>query len=84
MPNRLTRITTRGGDKGESSLADGSRHSKFAPQFGALGDIDELRARLGADLAIACFSGFREAVVLLELPYRFRGRGSEYIRHVCF
>jgi cob(I)alamin adenosyltransferase len=47
MPNRLTRITTRGGDKGESSLADGSRHSKFAPQFAALGDIDELNCVIG-------------------------------------
>jgi cob(I)alamin adenosyltransferase len=47
MPNRLTRITTRGGDKGESGLADGSRHSKFAPQFGALGDIDELNCAMG-------------------------------------
>lgn len=47
MPNRLTRITTRGGDKGESSLADGSRYSKFAPQFDALGDIDELNCALG-------------------------------------
>ncbi len=47
MPNRLTRITTRGGDKGESGLADGSRHSKFAPQFAALGDIDELNCVIG-------------------------------------
>jgi len=47
MPNRLTRITTRGGDKGESGLADGSRHSKTAPQFAALGDIDELNCAIG-------------------------------------
>lgn len=47
MRNRLTRITTRGGDKGESSLADGSRHSKTAPQFVALGDVDELNCSLG-------------------------------------
>jgi cob(I)alamin adenosyltransferase len=47
MPNRLTRITTRGGDKGESRLADGSRHSKAAPQFSALGDIDELNCAIG-------------------------------------
>ena len=47
MPDRLTRITTRGGDKGESGLADGSRHSKAAPQFEALGDIDELNCAIG-------------------------------------
>lgn len=47
MPDRLTRITTKGGDKGQSSLADGSRDSKFAAQFAALGDIDELNCAIG-------------------------------------
>ena len=47
MPNRLTRITTRGGDHGESGLADGSRHAKTAPVFTVLGDIDELNCTLG-------------------------------------
>jgi cob(I)alamin adenosyltransferase len=48
---RLTRITTRGGDRGESGLADGSRHPKNAPQFAALGDIDELNSALGVVVA---------------------------------
>lgn len=47
MPNRLTRITTRGGDQGQSGLADGSRHSKASPVFVALGDIDELNCVMG-------------------------------------
>src|SRR3954451_21167614 len=49
--NRLTRITTRGGDQGQSGLADGSRHPKDAPQFAALGDIDELNSALGVVVA---------------------------------
>jgi cob(I)alamin adenosyltransferase len=55
MRKRLTRITTRGGDKGESGLGDGSRHPKTAPHFHALGDIDELNCVLGivvANLAV--------------------------------
>jgi len=49
--NRLTRITTRGGDKGETGLGDGSRHSKTSPHFHALGDIDELNCALGIVVA---------------------------------
>jgi cob(I)alamin adenosyltransferase len=51
MRHRLTRITTRGGDKGETGLADGSRHSKTAAHFQALGDVDELNCALGIVVA---------------------------------
>lgn len=47
MPDRLTRITTRGGDTGHSGLADGSRSPKTAPQFAVLGDVDELNCAVG-------------------------------------
>ncbi len=46
-PVRLTRIYTRGGDKGETSLGDGSRVSKLDPRVAALGDVDELNSLLG-------------------------------------
>jgi cob(I)alamin adenosyltransferase len=46
-PVRLTRIYTRGGDKGETSLGDGSRISKLDPRVAALGDVDELNSLLG-------------------------------------
>ena len=46
-PVRLTRIYTRGGDKGETSLGDGSRVSKLDPRIAALGDVDELNSLLG-------------------------------------
>lgn len=45
--DRINRVITRGGDKGESGLADGSRLAKDAPVFCAMGDIDELSAALG-------------------------------------
>ena len=44
---QLTRIYTRGGDKGKSSLGDGSRHPKDDLRFDAIGDIDEANSSLG-------------------------------------
>ena len=46
-PVRLTRIYTRGGDKGETSLGDGSRISKLDPRVAAIGDVDELNSLVG-------------------------------------
>ena len=46
-PVRLTRIYTRGGDGGETSLGDGSRVSKLDPLVRAYGEVDELNSLLG-------------------------------------
>jgi len=46
-PVRLTRIYTRGGDKGETSLGDGSRVSKLEPRVAVMGDVDELNSLVG-------------------------------------
>ena len=46
-PVRLTRIYTRGGDGGETSLGDGSRVSKLDPLVRAYGVVDELNSLLG-------------------------------------
>ena len=46
-PVRLTRIYTRGGDKGETSLGDGSRVSKLDARVAAMGDVDELNSLVG-------------------------------------
>ncbi len=51
MPDRLTIITTRTGDEGMTSLADGSRVPKTHPRIDALGDVDELNSQLGLLLA---------------------------------
>jgi cob(I)alamin adenosyltransferase len=50
-PVRLTRIYTRGGDRGETSLGDGSRVSKLDPRIRAYGLVDELNAHLGVAIA---------------------------------
>jgi cob(I)alamin adenosyltransferase len=50
-PVRLTRIYTRGGDAGETSLGDGSRGSKLDPRIRAYGIVDELNSQIGVALA---------------------------------
>ena len=50
-PVRLTKIYTRGGDAGETSLGDGSRVSKLDGRIEAFGAVDELNAALGVVLA---------------------------------
>jgi cob(I)alamin adenosyltransferase len=50
-PVRLTRIYTRGGDAGETSLGDGSRTSKLDPRIRAYGIVDELNSHIGVVLA---------------------------------
>ena len=47
MGNRLSKITTRTGDRGTTGLADGSRLSKSATRITAIGDIDELNSVIG-------------------------------------
>ena len=50
-PVRLTRIYTRGGDRGETSLGDGSRVPKLDCRIGAFGTVDELNSHVGLALA---------------------------------
>lgn len=50
-PVRLTRIYTRAGDRGETSLGDGSRVPKLDCRIGAFGTVDELNAAIGVVLA---------------------------------
>ncbi len=44
---RLTRIYTRGGDTGETSLGDGKRVAKHALRVTAYGTVDEANATIG-------------------------------------
>jgi cob(I)alamin adenosyltransferase len=51
MGHRLSKITTRTGDAGETGLGDGSRVPKDHPRVAALGDVDELNSALGLVLS---------------------------------
>src|SRR5919201_1539716 len=51
MGHRLSKITTRTGDAGETGLGDGARVSKASACIAALGELDELNSALGVLLA---------------------------------
>lgn len=51
MGHRLSKITTRTGDAGETGLGDGARVAKDSARIAALGDIDELSSAIGVVLA---------------------------------
>ena len=50
-PVRLTRIYTGGGDRGETSLGDGTRVPKLDCRIAAFGAVDELNSDIGLVLA---------------------------------
>jgi len=65
-PIRLTRIYTRGGDAGETSLGDGSRVTKLDCRIGAFGTVDELNSSIGVVLAGAVPAAMREQLERIQ------------------
>jgi cob(I)alamin adenosyltransferase len=65
-PVRLTKIYTRGGDAGETSLGDGSRVSKLDARIAAYGTVDELNAVVGVVVAGGCPETIREVLVRVQ------------------
>jgi cob(I)alamin adenosyltransferase len=61
-PVRLTRIYTRGGDRGETSLGDGSRVPKLDCRIAAFGTVDELNSQIGLVLAGSVDERIREVL----------------------
>jgi cob(I)alamin adenosyltransferase len=47
MANRLSKISTKTGDKGETGLGDGSRISKTSTRINVIGEVDELNSWVG-------------------------------------
>lgn len=75
MGHRLSKITTRTGDAGETGLGDGSRVPKDSLRVAALGDIDELNSALGVLLAEELPVEVRAA--LLEVQHDLFDLGGE-------
>ena len=65
-PVRLTRIYTRGGDAGETSLGDGRRVPKTDPRIEAYGTVDELNSLLGVVVARECPRDIRDVLVRIQ------------------
>jgi cob(I)alamin adenosyltransferase len=66
MGHRLSKITTRTGDAGETGLGDGSRVAKDSPRVQALGDVDELNSALGVLLAEDVPPAMRDALAEVQ------------------
>ncbi len=62
---RLTKIYTRGGDGGETSLGDGTRVAKHAPRPTAYGTVDEANAAIGIARLTAAADGGADADAML-------------------
>jgi len=73
--NRLSKIATRTGDKGETGLGDGSRVAKDSARIQALGDIDELNSCIGVLLAERIPASLRKA--LLQIQHDLFDLGGE-------
>jgi cob(I)alamin adenosyltransferase len=65
-PVRLTRIYTGGGDRGETSLGDGSRVSKLDCRIAAFGTVDELNSHIGVVLAGAPPAAFVDVLTRVQ------------------
>lgn len=83
MGNRLSKIYTRTGDKGETGLSSGRRVPKNHPRIEAIGEVDSLNSQLGlllADLAEALpqSPGLGEVIdVLAPSQHRLFDLGGE-------
>ena len=75
MGHRLSKITTRTGDAGETGLGDGSRVAKDSARIAALGDVDELNCAIGLLLAEEIPDDFRAA--FLEVQHDLFDLGGE-------
>lgn len=64
--NRLSKIVTRTGDKGETGLGDGSRIGKDSLRVHALGEVDELNSMLGVLLTEEIPTPIRDALESIQ------------------
>jgi cob(I)alamin adenosyltransferase len=60
------KIYTKTGDRGETSLFDGTRVAKTDPRVAAYGDVDELQATLGVCLANDIYADLSSILVALQ------------------
>lgn len=65
MPE-IDRVTTRGGDKGKTSLVDGSRVAKCSLRVCSYGTVDELNSCLGLVRCEELPEGLRDKILLVQ------------------
>lgn len=75
MGHRLSKITTRTGDKGMTGLATGARAGKDSPRVFAMGAVDELNSCIGVVLAHGVLPQVRECLV--DVQHRLFEAGAQ-------
>ncbi|HHH47884.1 MAG TPA: cob(I)yrinic acid a,c-diamide adenosyltransferase [Gammaproteobacteria bacterium] len=75
MGHRLSKIYTRTGDDGTTSLGDGSRVAKDSLRIEAIGTVDELNSQLGVLRALALAED--TDTLLAEVQHRLLDLGGE-------
>ena len=75
MMPKLTKIYTRGGDKGQTSLGGGQRVDKDSLRVAGYGTVDELNSSIGVALAIGLVPELAE--VLLQIQNELFHLGSD-------
>jgi cob(I)alamin adenosyltransferase len=63
---RISKVYTKTGDKGETSLVGGARVSKASPRVEAYGDVDELNSIIGLSRAALLDEQIDEALSLIQ------------------
>ena len=63
---RISKVYTRTGDSGETSLVGGARVSKASPRVEAYGDVDELNSLIGVARALGDDKEIDEALALIQ------------------
>jgi len=63
---RISKVTTKTGDKGETGLGNGSRVSKNHPIIVFLGDLDELNSYLGLAIASCNAEGLKDQLQSIQ------------------
>ncbi len=66
MGNRLSKIYTRTGDKGETGLGDGSRVDKDSLRVEAYGTVDEVNSTVGLVLAVELPAPVRDCLTRVQ------------------
>jgi cob(I)alamin adenosyltransferase len=76
MANRLSKISTKTGDKGETGLGDGSRISKTSTRIHVIGEVDEVNSWVGV-LAAELDSDDRHQTILSQIQHDLFDLGGE-------
>ncbi len=76
MGNRLSKISTKTGDKGETGLGDGSRISKTSTRIQVIGEVDEVNSWVGV-LAAELDPDDEHQAVLYQIQHDLFDLGGE-------